>query len=51
MSIHGNHVHISLSDEKGNMIGGHLPLEDNECLIYTTAEVVFLQHVDSIFVR
>lgn len=31
------HIHISLSDEKGNVIGGHL---SKGCLINTTCEVV-----------
>ena len=41
------HVHIALSDEKGNVIGGHL-LEG--CLVNTTCEVVLgvLEEYDSI---
>lgn len=31
------HMHISLADEKGNVIGGHL---EEGCLINTTCEVV-----------
>lgn len=31
------HLHISLSDEKGNVIGGHL---EKGCIINTTCEVV-----------
>lgn len=31
------HIHIALSDEKGNVIGGHL---EKGCLINTTCEVV-----------
>ena len=31
------HIHISLSDEKGNCIGGHL---EKGCLINTTCELV-----------
>lgn len=31
------HIHIALSDNKGNTIGGHL---ENGCLINTTCEVV-----------
>ena len=31
------HVHIALSDEKGNVIGGHL---EKGCLINTTCELV-----------
>ena len=41
------HVHIALSDEKGNVIGGHL-LEG--CLVNTTCEVMLgvLEEYDSI---
>lgn len=31
------HIHISLSDDKGNVIGGHL---EKGCLINTTCEIV-----------
>lgn len=35
---HGKaHIHISLSDDKGNVIGGHL---EKGCLINTTCELV-----------
>ena len=37
LSIHGNHVHISVSDSMGRTMGGHL-LDSN--LVYTTLEVV-----------
>ncbi len=33
----GLHLHITLADQQGKTIGGHL---DNECIIYTTAEIV-----------
>ena len=41
------HVHISLSDEKGNVIGGHL---EKGCLINTTCELALgiLEEYDSI---
>lgn len=32
-----SHTHISLSDEKGNVIGGHL---EKGCLVHTTCEIV-----------
>ena len=40
------HIHISLSDDKGNVIGGHL---EKGCLINTTCEVVLgvLEEYDS----
>ncbi len=37
LSINGSHLHISISDNTGKTIGGHL-LEG--CKIYTTAEIV-----------
>ncbi len=33
----GIHLHIAISDKQGKTIGGHL---DNECIIYTTAEII-----------
>ena len=38
VSIHGSHLHISISDGDGKTIGGHLV---PGCRIYTTAEMVF----------
>lgn len=37
VSIHGSHLHVSISDEQGKTIGGHLV---SGCVIYTTAEIV-----------
>ena len=37
VSIHGSHLHISISDEDGKTIGGHF---ESGCKIYTTAEIV-----------
>ncbi|MDQ2693610.1 MAG: DNA-binding protein [Chloroflexota bacterium] len=37
LSIHGSHMHISMADEEGKTIGGHL---GSGCKIYTTAEIV-----------
>lgn len=44
----GVHVHISLSDDAGNVIGGHLM---EECLIYTTAEIIIGEVEDVVFSR
>lgn len=44
----GVHLHISLSDNKGNVIGGHLM---DGCLIYTTAEIVVDELEDVTFYR
>jgi predicted DNA-binding protein with PD1-like motif len=43
-----SHIHISVSDEKGVTIGGHLM---NNNLIYTTAEIVILEMTDLEFTR
>jgi predicted DNA-binding protein with PD1-like motif len=48
VSIHGLHLHISISDEKGKTIGGHL-LEGN--IVYTTAEIVIQEPEEFIFLR
>jgi uncharacterized protein len=48
LSIHGVHLHISLADGNGQLIGGHL---DDECLIYTTAEIVIGSASGLIFTR
>jgi len=42
------HLHISLSDKNGKVIGGHLK---NGCTIYTTAEIVIGAFDDLIFTR
>src|SRR5215213_3329022 len=36
ISIHGSHLHISISDEDGKTLGGHF---ESGCKIYTTAEI------------
>jgi len=48
VSVNGCHIHISISDETGKTIGGHL-LEGN--LVYTTAEIVIQEADDLIFRR
>ena len=48
LSEDGVHIHISVSDELGNTIGGHLK---DGCIINTTAEIV-LESFDNIkFIR
>jgi predicted DNA-binding protein with PD1-like motif len=42
------HLHISLSDKEGKMIGGHVV---SGCKIYTTAEIVLLELVELEFIR
>lgn len=48
VSANGCHIHISISDERGQTIGGHL-LEGNH--VYTTAEIVIQESGDLIFSR
>jgi len=48
LSITGCHLHISISNEAGSTLGGHL-LEG--CIVYTTAEVVLGTEPQFIFER
>ena len=48
VSINGIHLHISLSDIKGDMVGGHL---ENGCFVNTTCELILLELEDVIFTR
>ena len=48
VSIHGSHLHISISDGEDKTIGGHLV---SGCKIYTTAEVVMIAFSDLIYKR
>jgi len=48
VSVHGSHLHISVSDGEGKTIGGHL---GPGCSIYTTAEIVIAAFDDVIYKR
>ena len=48
VSVHGSHLHISISDLDGKTIGGHL---ESGCKIYTTAEIVLAAFDDVIYKR
>jgi predicted DNA-binding protein with PD1-like motif len=48
VSVHGSHLHISISDGDGKTIGGHL---EPGCKIYTTAEIVIAVFRDVIYRR
>jgi predicted DNA-binding protein with PD1-like motif len=48
LSPDGIHLHISISDEKGQIVGGHL-MEGS--LIYTTAEIVLGELAGIVFHR
>lgn len=48
LSINGSHLHIAISNEKGETIGGHL-LDGN--LVYTTVELLIIELKDLSFKR
>lgn len=48
LSEDGVHLHISLSDKDGNVIGGHIK---DGCMVYTTAEIVIGEFEDIEFSR
>lgn len=48
ISKNGCHIHISLSDKNGSVIGGHLK---DSCKIKTTAEIVILVFDDTNYKR
>lgn len=48
LSQDGCHLHISISDSEGSVIGGHLL---DGCIIYTTAEIVIGEVDDLTFSR
>jgi len=48
VSVHGSHLHISISDGDGKTTGGHLV---PGCKIYTTAEMVLAIFEDVIYKR
>ena len=48
VSIHGSHLHISVSGEDGKTVGGHLV---SGCKIYTTAEIVLAAFDDVVYKR
>jgi predicted DNA-binding protein with PD1-like motif len=48
VSVHGSHLHISISDGDGRTIGGHF---EAGCKIYTTAEIVIAVFRDLIYKR
>jgi hypothetical protein len=48
LSKEGCHLHISLSDKNGTVIGGHLK---DGCKIHTTAEIVLGEITEKVFLR
>jgi predicted DNA-binding protein with PD1-like motif len=48
VSLHGSHLHLSVSSGDGTTIGGHLELG---CKVYTTAEIVIAAFDDVVYRR
>lgn len=48
VSVEECHLHISLADDQGQVIGGHVK---PGCKIYTTGEIVLVQIQDLVFSR
>ena len=48
LSVHGSHLHMSISDGNGTTIGGHF---ESGCKIYTTAEIVIAVFNDVVYKR
>ncbi len=48
VSVNGLHIHIAVSGTAGKTIGGHL---SDDCIVYTTAEIVILSSNNFIFKR
>ena len=48
VSIHGSHLHVSISNGDGVTIGGHLV---SGCKIYTTAEIVIAAFSNVVYKR
>ncbi len=48
LSTHGSHLHMSISDEDGRTLGGHLA---EGCIVYTTVELVVAIFDDVIYRR
>ncbi|NQU79097.1 DNA-binding protein [Candidatus Woesearchaeota archaeon] len=48
LSSDGNHIHISLSNKNGEIIGGHLK---EGCMIHTTAEIMIAETDEYSFTR
>lgn len=48
VSQHGSHLHLTLGDGNGHVLGGHLL---DGCKVYTTAEVVLVESPHHVFTR
>lgn len=48
LSTNGSHLHIAVSDGDGHTVGGHLL---DECVVYTTAEIIIQSTSGLVFTR
>ncbi len=48
VSVHGSHLHLSLSDQEGHTLGGHLVPGNT---VYTTAEIVLVSFPEMVYRR
>lgn len=48
VSQHGSHLHLTIGDGNGHVLGGHLLAG---CKVYTTAEVVLVESTRHVFTR
>ena len=48
LSKYGHHIHLSVSDKKGETIGGHL---DYGCIVRITCELVILSFDNEVYTR
>jgi predicted DNA-binding protein with PD1-like motif len=48
VSAHGAHLHVSIADFEGNVVGGHLM---DGCVVFTTAEIVLGESATHVFAR
>lgn len=48
VSKHGSHLHLTIGDGSGHVLGGHLLAG---CKVYTTAEVVLVESTQHVFTR
>ena len=48
LSANGAHLHVSIADFEGNVVGGHLM---DGCVVFTTAEIVLGESATHVFAR
>lgn len=50
LSLNGFHLHMSLSDDQGQVVGGHL-MSSSSCIVHTTVELVIGNCPEMTFTR